>query len=120
MKKLVIILGFFAVMMGFAVWEIVTTTKFYKETVSLLGELEDSFAIYEETLDDPQNLNVLEKLENHWFGKRNIVLMFGNHTVVREFTRRNELSDAMVSLRQAQRYITDLMHDVYPNIGNLL
>lgn len=129
MKKLLVILGFFAVMMGFAVWEIVATAKFYKETVSILGELEQSFA-QEEALDDPQTLQVLEKLETHWNDGRNMILMFGNHTVVRnaderitalgEFTRQNERSDAMVSLRQAQRYINDLMRDVYPGVTNLL
>ena len=46
MKKLFIILGFFVVMMSFAIWEIVATTSFYKETISLLGELEESFETY--------------------------------------------------------------------------
>ncbi len=130
MKKLFIILGFFAVMMGFAVWEIVATTSFYKETLGLLGELEESFETYSEQVDTPESLQVLEKLENHWNDGRNLVLMFGNHTVVRnadermtalgEFTRQNERSDAMVSLRQAQRYVSDLMRDVYPSATNLL
>lgn len=117
-------------MMGFAVWEIVATTSFYKETLGLLGELEESFETYSEQVDTPESLQVLEKLENHWNDGRNLVLMFGNHTVVRnadermtalgEFTRQNERSDAMVSLRQAQRYVSDLMRDVYPSATNLL
>ena len=130
MKKLLIILGFFVVMMRFAIWEIVDTTSFYKETISLLGELEESFETYSEQADAPETLETLEKLEKHWNDGRNLVLMFGNHTVVRnadermtalgEFTRQNERSDAMVSLRQAQRYIDDLMRDVYPSVTNLL
>ncbi len=130
MKKLLIILGFFAVMMGFSVWEIVSTTAFYRETVNILGELEQSFEQYGDELDAPENIAVLEKLERHWESGRTLVLMFGNHTVVRnaderitalgEFTRQNEHSDAMVSLRQTQRYITDLMGDILPNVTNLL
>ena len=130
MKKLFIILGFFVVMMSFAIWEIVATTSFYKETIRLLGELEESFETYSEQADAPETLETLEKLEKHWNDGRNLVLMFGNHTVVRnadermtalgEFTRQNERSDAMVSLRQAQRYIDDLMRDVYPSVTNLL
>ena len=130
MKKLIIILGFFAVMMSVAVWEVVATTRFYKETISLLDTLEESLATYDDELDAPENLAVLENLERHWNGGRNLILTFGNHTVIRnadermtalgEFTRQNELSDAMVSLRQAQRYISDLMKDVYPGIVNLL
>ena len=117
-------------MMGFAVWEIVATTKFYRETINMLDELEKSFAVYEERLDSDENIAVLEKLEKHWDKGRNLVLMLGNHTVVRnadermtalgEFTRQNEFSDAMVSLRQAQRYVADLMRDVYPSATNLL
>lgn len=130
MKKLLVILSFFAIMMGFAVWEIVATTKFYRETINMLDELEKSFAVYEERLDSDENIAVLEKLEKHWDKGRNLVLMLGNHTVVRnadermtalgEFTRQNEFSDAMVSLRQAQRYVADLMRDVYPSATNLL
>lgn len=130
MKKLCIILAFFVVMMGFAVWEIISTVNFYKGTITRLGDLEESFAVYSEQLDAPENLAVLEELERYWFGGRNLVLMFGNHTVIRnadermtalcEFTRQNELSDAMVSLRQAQRYVGDLMRDVYPSATNLL
>ena len=107
-------------MMGFAVWEIVATTNFYKETVSILGEIESSFTVYADSLDCEENLE----------SGRRLVLMFGNHTVVRnaderitalgEFARQNEHSDAMVSLRQAQRYISDLMQDVYPGATNLL
>ena len=130
MKKLLVILSFFAIMMGFAVWEIVATTKFYRETINMLDELEKSFAVYEERLDSDENIAVLEKLEKHWDKGRNLVLMLGNHTVVRnadermtalgEFTRQNEFSDAMVRLRQAQRYVADLMRDVYPSATNLL
>lgn len=130
MKKLFIILGFFAVMMGVAVWEIVATTRFYRETVSLLFNLEQSFEVYADELDSPENIAELEKLERHWASGRNLILTFGNHTVIRnadermtalgEFTRQNEHSDAMVSLKQAQRYISDLMRDVYPSLTNLL
>ena len=130
MKKLLVILGFFAVMMGFAVWEIVSTTKFYRTTLELLDELDKSFAVYEEQLDARENLAVLERLEAHWESGRDLVLMFGNHTVVRnaeeritalgEYTRQNEFSDAMVSLRQTQRYVADLLQDVYPSATNLL
>lgn len=130
MKKLLIILGFFAVMMGFAVWEIVATTNFYKETVNILGEIESSFTVYADSLDCEENLETVRKLEKHWESGRRLVLMFGNHTVVRnaderitalgEFARQNEHSDAMVSLRQAQRYISDLIQDVYPGATNLL
>lgn len=129
MKKLLVILGFFAVMMGFAVWEIVATTKFYRTTLDLLGELENSFTVYEDRLDSAENIASLEKLEAHWESGRKLVLMFGNHTVVRnaeeritalgEYTRQNEFSDAMVSLRQTERYVSDLLQDVYPCATNL-
>ncbi len=129
MKKLFVILGFFVVMMGFAVWEIVATTHFYEETVRLLDVLEESFETYAE-LDAPETLSDLENLERHWASGRKLILTFGNHTVVRnadermtalgEFTRQNERSDAMVSLRQAQRYIRDMMGDLSPALHNLL
>lgn len=130
MKKLFVILGFFAVIMGLAVWEIVATTRFYRETVQILDEVETSMEIYSEQLDDPEHVKVVEKLESHWESGRKLIMMFGNHAVVRnaeeriialgEFTRQNEHSDAMVSLRQAQQYISDIMHDVIPDFVNLL
>ncbi|MDE6397709.1 MAG: DUF4363 family protein [Clostridiales bacterium] len=129
MKKLWIILGFFAVMAGLAVWEIVATTSFYKKTNALLYVLEQRFEQVEE-VDDPIALAALDELETHWKSGKKLVRTFGNHTVARgadermvalgEFTRQNERSDAMVSLRQAQAYIRDLMHDLYPTFTNLL
>lgn len=128
MKKLFIILGFFAVMMGMAIWEVVATDRFYSETLRLLGELDSGFITYDEVAD-AHNLAVLDELEKHWDEGRNLVLTFGNHTVVRnadervtalcEFTRLNERSDASVMLRQAQRYIGDLRKDVYPGMTNI-
>ena len=130
MKKFLVIFGLFAVIMGIAVWELVATTRFYRETVQLLSEVETSMEAYSEQLDDPEHIKVLEKLESHWESGRSLIMMFGNHSVVRnaeerivalgEFTRQNELSDAMVSLRQAQRYIADVMRDVVPDFINLL
>ncbi len=129
MKKLVIILAFFAVMMGFAIWEIVATTDFYENTVNILNEVEERFAEHPDALDGEECMATVRKLESHWNGGRNLVLMFGNHTVVRnaderitalcEFARLNEHSDAMVSLMQAKRYISDLKQDVVPNWANL-
>ena len=129
MRKLWIILGFFAVMAGLATWEIVATTSFYKKTDRLLAALDERFAQVEE-VDDPRALAALDELEKHWKSGEKLVRTFGNHTVARgadermvalgEFTGRNERSDAMVSLRQAQAYIRDLMHDLYPTFTNLL
>ncbi|MCI8459346.1 MAG: DUF4363 family protein [Clostridia bacterium] len=129
MKKLWIILGFFAVMAALATWEIVSVTAFYKKTVSLLDELETRITAVEE-VNDPAVLTTLERLETHWKGGKKLVRTFCNHTVVRgadermtalgEFTRQNERSDAMVSLKQAQTYIRDLMHDLYPTLTNML
>lgn len=128
MKKLFIILGFFAVMMGFAVWEVVAIDRFYSQTLNLLDELEEGFETYEQVADD-HNLAVLDELERHWDGGRNLILTFGNHTVVRnadervtalcEFTRLDERSDASVMLKQARRYIGDLRKDVYPGMTNI-
>lgn len=130
MKRLLIILGVFAVMIGFAVWEVVATGKFYRESLSLLNELEDSFAVYEETLDDPENLRALEKVERQWNKGRRLVLGFGNHTTIRNiderivslgtYTRENEYADAMSNLKLAQKFIEELLGDVYPNLTNLL
>ena len=130
MRKLVIILGMFAVMIGAAVWEIVAVSKFYSRELELLSELEDSFSTYADDLSNPENIAVLEKMEKHWFGGRNLVLTFGNHNILRnaderitalgEYTRQNEHSDAMTSLRQAQRYVTDLRGDLYPTLKNLV
>lgn len=116
-------------MAAMSVWEIVATTSFYKDTLRCLDALEREFAVVEE-VDAPSAIAALEKLEAQWERGRKLVRTFGNHTVARgadermtalgEFTRQNERSDAMVSLRQAQTYIRDLMQDVFPTRTNLL
>lgn len=129
MKRLFIILGIFAAMIGFAVWETVATSKFYRETLDLLHEVEESFAVYEEALDDPANLQVLEKAERKWKSGRRLMLSFGNHSTIRNiderivsmgaYARENEYADALSNLKLAQQFIDELQKDAYPNLTNL-
>lgn len=129
MKKLVIILFVFALMMGGAITELVFTTRFFSTTYDLLLELEDSMLVNADALDNPETLLRLEKVEEHWNKGKRFALMLGNHTVIRNadermtalsgFLRLNEHSDATVSLKQAENYIHDLISDNYPNITNL-
>ena len=129
MKRLFVILGIFAVMIGFAVWETVATSKFYRDTLSLLNEVEESFAVYEDALDDPANLRVVEQAERKWNSGRRLMLSFGNHSTIRNiderivsmvtYARENEFADALTNLRLAQKFIDELARDAYPNLTNL-
>ena len=129
MKRLFVILGIFAVMIGFAVWESVATSKFYRETLALLSEAEESFAVYEEALDDPANLRLVESVERKWQSGRRLMMSFGNHATVRNiderivsmgcYARENEYADALSNLKLAQQFINELLHDAYPNLTNL-
>lgn len=130
MKRLLVILGVFAVMIGFAVFEIVATGKFYRETLALLSEAEESFAVHEEALDDPENIRVVEKVERKWKSGRRLLLGFGNHATIRNiderivsmgaYARENEYPDALCNLKLARQFIDELEKDLVPNLTNLL
>ena len=128
-KRLFVILGIFAAMIGFAVWETVATSKFYRDTLAILDEVEESFTVYENALDAPDNLRVVEKAERKWNSGRRLMLSFGNHSTVRNiderivsmgtYARENEYADALANLKLAQKFIDELARDAYPNLTNL-
>ncbi len=130
MKRLWIILAVFAVMMGIATYEAVATRKFYGEMLQNLDALEASFAAHEDSLDDPENLAVLERVEKKWLGSKRLTLTFGNHTAIRNvderivslgsYTRQNEYADAINCLKLAKQFITELKDDALPGLTNLV
>lgn len=130
MKRLVVIMILFAVMMGLAAGELVFTTKFYSAQYEKLEYLMQCFD------EDPKNLNNEKSVAayndavTHWEKNKRYVMMLGNHNTVKyvdekyvslsELIRLNQESDAYVALSSSMSYIEDLKKDNLPILPNLL
>ncbi len=129
-KRLVVILILFAVMMGFAAGELVYTTKFYSVQYEKLTYLKECFDADPKNLDNASSKAAYEDAFSHWEKGKRYVMMLGNHNAVkfvdekyvslRELIRLNQESDAYVALTTSLNYIEDLKQDNYPLLPNLL
>ncbi len=130
MKRLVVIMVLFAVMMGFAAGELVFTTKFYSTQYEKLSELKVCFDADPKDLNRESVVKAYDDAAAHWEKGKRYIMMLGNHNYVKfvdekyvslkELIRLNQESDAYVALSVALNYIEDLKKDNYPLLPNLL
>jgi len=129
-KRLVIILSVFAVMIGFAVVDLLYTNSTYRLLEEGLIKVEKSIATYLEsengTIDnDTHNengrkiiLSQIEKVENQWNKRRRGMQMLTHHTIIRSMDERltsmffqirvGNYQDAVVTLHALKGWIADL------------
>ena len=130
MKRLVVIMVLFAVMMGFAAGALVFTTKFYSAQYEKLVYLKEQFDDDSKNLDREDVRKAYDDAFAHWEKGKRYVMMLGNHNFVKfvdekyvslkELIRLNQESDAYVALNVSINYIEDLKKDNYPLLPNLL
>ncbi len=130
MKRLVVIMILFAVMMGFAAGELVYTTKFYNAQYEKLRYLKDCFDEDSKDLNRENVVRAYNDAFEHWEKGKRYIMMLGNHNYVKfvdekyvslsELIRLNQESDAYVALSVSINYIEDLKKDNYPLLPNLL
>lgn len=129
MKKLIIIMALFSLMIAASLGEIAFTTKFYTQTCDRLIILESSMKDNKENLNNADTLAKLKDTEEFWHSGKDFLMMIGHHMTVRnadekivslgEYIRQNQQYDAFVSYEQVFHYIDDLKTDNHPTITNL-
>lgn len=129
-KRLIIILSMFALIMCGAVFEMVYSNNFLSDSLSQIDALEQSMILNEGNLNNPETLAAVKVVEDHWKKGEKIILMISHHTIIRnacervvalgECVRQNQFADSMVNLKQSRHYIEDLQEDNSISITNFL
>lgn len=130
MKKLIIVLSIFVIMIGASVFEIIFTSNFFTNVHMRMHTVSESMDANRDNLANEDTVNKMEQVIEYWEKGKEVVLILGNHNVIRSvdeklislknLIRLNEESDAKVMLEVAMNYIHDLIKDNYPSITNLL
>lgn len=130
MKKLIVILSVFAVMVVAMICEIVYSNKFYNDLQADLEVIEKNIELNSDNVANPQTIELCEKLANKWEKGKNFMLMIQNHNTVRNMddkiisllavVRSDNYNDAVIFVNSAINYIDDILLDSIPYLSNIL
>ena len=130
MKKRVIIWVVYALMLGAMIGESVYVNKFYNGVQADLTVIAESIERNEEHVDNPETVELCDKLVKKWEKGKDILLMLQNHNTVRNFddkivslyavVKSDNYNDAVIFVQSAINYIDDVLLDSMPYPSNLL
>ena len=129
MKKVVVILVVFALMIGAMIGEIVYVNKFYNGLQSDLEAVAVSIDANEEHVDNAQTVAMCNKLVKKWEKGKRTLLMLQNHNTVRNLddkivslqkvVKSDNYNDAVIFVHSAINYIDDVLLDSIPYLSNI-
>lgn len=129
MKKVVIILAIFGVMVVAMITEIVYVNKFYTGLQHDLEEIASAVSSSEEFVATEQNLAKCAALTKKWEKGKKALLTLQNHNTVRnlddkivclnEVVKSNNYNDAVIFVYSAINYIDDVLLDSIPYLSNI-
>lgn len=130
MKKVIVILVVFALMIGAMIGEIVYVNKYYNGLQRDLEIIAKSVELHEEHLDNEETISLCDKLLKKWEDGKRILLMLQNHNTVRNLddkivslanvVKSDNYNDAVIFVQSAINYIDDVLLDSIPYLSNVL
>lgn len=129
MKKLIVVLILFIIMISLGIGEIFYTTKFFDKIYDELTEVRISMDAHPDSFDNEDTISKAESLLKTWEDNKNFILMLGNHNIMRsvnekivglsEMVRVNATEDAEVSMSILLSLVSELKKDNYPTLTNI-
>ena len=129
MKKVVVILIVFALMLGAMIGEIVYVNKFYNGLQRDLEVVAQSIEKNEEHVDNAQTVALCDKLVKKWEKGKHLLLTMQNHNTVRNLddkivtlkyvVQSDNYNDAVILVNSAINYIDDVLLDSIPYLSNI-
>ncbi|MCH5155837.1 MAG: DUF4363 family protein [Clostridiales bacterium] len=129
MKKVVVILVVFALMVGAMIGEIVYVNKFYNGLQSDLEAISKSIDESEEHVGNAVTVELCEKLVKKWEKGKRALLTMQNHNTVRNLddkivsllavVKSDNYNDAVIFVQSAINYIDDVLLDSIPYLSNI-
>lgn len=130
MKKVIVILAVFVLMIGAMVGEIVYVNKFYNGLQRDLEAISESIDANEERVDNAATVKLCDSLVKKWEKGKRTLLMLQNHNTVRNLDDRivslsavvksDNYNDAVIFVHSAINYIDDVLLDSIPFMSNIL
>ena len=130
MKKVVVILIVFALMVGGMVGEIVFVNKFYNGLQSDLQRVAKSIEANEDNVNNAETVALCSALVKKWEKGKSALLTIQNHNTVRNLddkivslsyvVQSDNYNDAVIFVYSAINYIDDVLLDSMPYLSNLL
>jgi hypothetical protein len=129
MKRLFLMLGLFALVAGFCIFDVVYTTRVYGETYEALRLANASIEAHAADLTHPETLELCEKAAADWEQNKRILSSITNHNIIRyidekfiallEQVRRANVDDASVTVKVLMGYVEDLREESHPVWDNI-
>ena len=129
MKKVIVILVVFALMLGAMIGEIVYVNKFYNGLQSDLEAVAVSIDANEEHVDNAETVAMCDRLVKKWEKGKRTLLMLQNHNTVRNLddkivslqkvVKSDNYNDAVIFVHSAINYIDDVLLDSIPYLSNI-
>ena len=130
MKKAIIILSVFAVMVGAMIAELIFVNKFYNSLQAELEVVAESIELNESNVSNAETVALCEKVAVKWEKGKRTLLMLQNHNTVRnldekivslmEVVRSDNYNDAVIFAQSAINFVDDILLDSMPYLTNLL
>lgn len=130
MKKMIVIIIVFCLMLGAMIGEMVYVNNFYSGLQKDLEAVAESIERHEENVDNPQTVELCENLTKKWEKNKSVLLMLQNHNTVRTFddkivsleyvVKSDNYNDAVIFVYSAINYIDDVLLDSIPYLSNIL
>ena len=130
MKKLIIIVSVFAVLLAGMICEMVFVNDYYTKLQLDLEKVKESIDLYEEDLDNETTVSLCENVAKKWEDGKKWLLLIQNHNTVRNFddkivslvevVKSGNYNDAVIFVNSAINYIDDVLLDSIPFISNIL
>ena len=130
MKRNIIMLCIFGLVVGLAVVDVMFTTRFYNRTLDNLYAADISIEQNIENINNCQTVALANKANDDWEKGKRHLMMLVNHNVVRYVDEKfvslltqvesNNYIDAIVSSKTLISYIKDLKEENHPYLRNIL
>ncbi|MCH5351564.1 MAG: DUF4363 family protein [Clostridiales bacterium] len=130
MKKLIVIVSVFAVLLAAMICEMVFVNDYYSKLQSDLETVKKSIDLHEENVDNETTIALCEDVAKKWEEGKNWLLLIQNHNTVRNFddkivslvevVKSGNYNDAVIFINSAINYIDDVLLDSMPFATNIL
>ncbi len=130
MKKMIVILSVFGVLLAAMICEIVFVNNYYTSLQTDLEKVQKSIEVHETEVDNETTVELCEQVAEKWENGKKWLLLIQNHNTVRNFddkivslvsvVKSDNYNDAVIFVSSAINYIDDVLLDSMPFLSNIL
>lgn len=130
MKKMIVILAVFVVLLGAMIGEMIYVNNFYSGYQTELEALAENIEAHKDNVKNLDTIAMCESVADKWESEKSKLLLLQNHNNVRNFDdkilslvaviKSDNYNDAVIFISSAINYIDDVLLDSIPYLSNIL